>query len=415
MGAALLVTAVLGACGGGGSSSTAPTGFTGTASGTVTDSSGNAISNAVVSYTGTPAVSTTTNSAGQFALSGIQVSAISVGNGSPISFQVVPPTGAVKYMTATVNAIPKAQLSPGATPSVSSTFSLNLGTIQIPAMAIAVTGTLRDSSTGAAISGVQLAMAFVATNFTKTTAPTGVTIALNPSSISPVTTAADGSFAFRQVYNDSCVRMNMLNYAISDGSAPTCAGLQTSSDGNSLQLSTVTAVKSEDQINGVLQLSTVSAQAFSSGDTIPPVVTQVDNALDSGSSPSPLASSVTGVCQTLSDGTVSGGLIVDFSEPMLSGVTTSNVKIVSGSLSAPVTQPLQSVQFINNNTQLQICTAAALPVPSNIFVEIMREVLKDQSSNQNGIALNQSIAYDSFATINGVPVLLLTLATTSTF
>ena len=404
-----LLALLLAACGGGGgdSSNSVPTSVTGSVNGTVTDSDSNPIVGATVSYSGASNVSTTTGANGSFSLDGVVVSGLSVAGGNSITLVIDTSTTAstaVKYMNATIQVSPKAQVLPGNPPTFLSKFTVEAGTIQIPAMATTITGVLRDSASGSGISGNALGLTYEGSELSYTIA-TGVTVNLQPPGIPSVTTGSDGSFSIPQVYNDSCVRLTSADYQLisASGSIANCSP-PPSADSSALTFSTTSAVKDTGGVNGSIALNNVTAQAFAQGDTTPPYVTKVEGAFDSTSNPEPLESSVTGVCP-------GGEIVVDFSEPMEADLDTSNVRVLSGS-STPLT--LQSVTLGNNDTQLSICTGSALAVGSAFFVQIQREALKDQSSNQNGIVDNPGIAYDSFATTtSGAQVLNLNLKTTA--
>lgn len=363
------------------------TSLTGTITGTILDTDGTPIAGAIVRYAGATesggALAATTNADGQFSMSGVTVTGVSGtatndANG-PITLAIAPPTsGSVRYMGATVQALPTAQSTGtvgGGTVFIDN-FNVGVGVVRLPALASTVSGVLRDSSTGAALAGASVSLDFVGVEFGSSTV-TGVATSYDAGSLLPVISAADGRFELTSVFNDSCLQLSVSGFRIDgiSGSAPPCPTGGTATDTATLNLRTRNA-------SSPVQLASVALTPFTSADTTPPVVSSLDGVIDPTQAQARLESRVTTT------------FTLRFSEPMQAALDAGDVAVVLG------TAPNQTAAAVASASQpdavsAQIVLAQPLPANTAVSLRIAREALKDSAGN--GIADGSTIAYDSLS------------------
>jgi hypothetical protein len=357
--------------------------LTGTITGTIQDTDGHAIAGATIRYAGASesgsALSATTNADGQFSMPGVTVTGISGtavndANG-PITLAIAPPAG---YMGATIQASPIAQSTGtvgGGTVFIDN-FNVGVGVVKLPALASTISGTLRSTSTGAAVAGASVSLDFVGVEFAQDGTTTGVATTYDSGSFLPATSGSDGSFSLSSVYNDSCVKLAVNGYTIGtiSGSAPPCPTAGTATDTNTLNLRTSDA-------NTPVLLASVAVTPFTSADTVPPTVSSVDGVIDPTQTPAQLESSVTRT------------FTIHFSETLKEGLTAGNVYVVLGSGTDATATPVSGVAL--NGSVVTITLENALPASTAVTVHIAREVLKDTAGN--GVADAAALAYDSLS------------------
>lgn len=356
--------------------------LTGTITGTIQDTDGHAIAGATIRYAGASesgsALTATTNADGQFSMPGVTVTGISGttandANG-PITLAIAPPAG---YMSATIQASPIAQSTGtvgGGTVFIDD-FNVGVGVVKLPALASAVSGTLRSSATGSPVAGASVSLDFVGVEFSQDGTTTGVATTYDSSGLAPVTSGTDGSFAISSVYNDACVRLAVSGYAISgiSGAQPPCTTNSTDT--------TKVNLRTSDASNPLL-LATVSVSVPTSGDTVPPVVASVDGVVDASQTPAQLESSV---------GTV---LKLHFSEAMANtGLDASSVFVVLGNAPSQTQAAVSSAALAGNT--LTVTLASALPASTRVELHVLRQSLKDAAANGITVSSTDAVAYDS--------------------
>jgi hypothetical protein len=356
------------------------TSLTGTITGTILDSNGSPVVGATVRYSGAAEENATlevvTDSIGQFQMPGVTVSGLAGASSNdangPLTLVVVPPAG---YMGATVEVTPEAQStgSVGGGTLFIDNFNVGIGSLKLPALNTGVSGVLRSASTGAPIDGATLRLDFKGTEFDQDGEKTGVATTYDSGANRQAVTAADGSFSFADVYADACVNLSISNMALVSvsGSAPPCPTRGAASDSKTLNLATT-----DD--GGTINLSTVSAEYYASGDVIAPYVSSVDGVVDVNESPAQLESSV------------KQQLRVRFSETLQAGLL--DLDDVTVALGSPRTAtPVDSVSLEGGNTVV-IDLAQALPQSTAVTIVIAREALKDTGGNS--VANGPAVAFD---------------------
>jgi len=371
--------------------------LTGTITGTVLDSSGSPVVGATIRYSGVSGdtsakadLSTSTNTSGQFVLSGVGVTNVSTIGGNdangPITLVIESPTSGTPTMGATVEVSPTAQSGGSATDIVFiDNFNVDTGPIRLPRLASTIAGTLRDAGTGAAVADTTLTLDFLGVEFDQD-GTTGVASTYDSGGNRVVTSDAAGLFSFTGVYDDSCVRINVENLAIVSltGSAPSCTSVtdeavNSSSDDSALYVATTLD-------GGTTQLANVYVDGFDSDDTIAPTVSSVGGVVDATLDPAPLASRVTGVAPN--------GLVVNFSEPMQDGIDAADVSVVVGTAPDQYVAELADVRMASS-TQLVVELSTVLPAGTPVELLIAREALLDTSGN--ALVLSEDLAYDSYS------------------
>ena len=198
---------------------------TGSITGLVTDTNGYPIEGATV-YLGEQSV--TTNAGGQYYFSDVAVSQTVKNDNDEytqaVALTIVPPSG---YLGATVTVMPKAQIFNGSETDADSNevtnpittfidgFNAQAGTAVLPATTATVTGVLRNSDTGEALSGVQLALDMLSTDSGVDQEQTqdGVNTSYNTGAFT-ATTSANGEFTFSNVPADAILKLAANGYTI---------------------------------------------------------------------------------------------------------------------------------------------------------------------------------------------------------
>ncbi|WP_299692314.1 hypothetical protein [Hydrocarboniphaga sp.] len=358
--------------------------LTGTITGVIQDTRGHGIAGATIRYAGasedgTP-LSVTSGSDGSFSMPGVIVSGVSsiASNdvNGPITLVVASPSGDTTYLGATVSAMPTAQSGSsvgGGTVFVDG-FNVGVGIVKLPQLASSVSGVLRSTSTGTAVSGAHLALNFIGVEPLTTATTAGVATSYDAASMS-ATSDSSGSFNFPTAYNDSCLQFVVSSYKIDSvtGSAPPCPIGGLASDTNTINLRT------SDASSPVL-LANVSVSPPTSSDTVAPFVASVDGVIDPSASPAQLESSVTKT------------FTIHFSEPLEQGLLDpADVSVILG-VSPNQTYAVVSAVTLADNT-VTIILGSAVPASTAVTLHIAREALKDTAGN--GIADASGLAYDS--------------------
>lgn len=250
---------------------------TGTVTGLVQDTNGNPIEGVKVYIADKEAL---TNAGGLYTFANVPVSTTSgadAANASQlISVTIAAPTG---YIGATVTVTPSAQIDDaeadnvaGATTNVtggSETFIdgylAQAGTAVLPALSSTVTGTLRNTNTGAAIAGAVVNLDFTDGGSTaaiaQEQAQDGVVTTYAVSNYS-VTTAADGTYTFENIPSDSTYTTSVEAH---NAVAGACAGFATDAEDQlSLGNCTTTPVVANDTIAPNVANSTALSPTVSS-------------------------------------------------------------------------------------------------------------------------------------------------------
>lgn len=347
----------------------------GNVDGSVVDQNGSPLAGVTVSVGGKSVV---TDVNGRIFIEGVAVAGTnSGGNSSELSVTLRAPAG---FAGATATVTPVAQLQCSATSASNPQcvfvdgFTASMGTVVLPALNSRVTGTLRDSSSGEPVPGALVELDFRAI-LPDQAVGNGVTVALDHPGIASATTAADGSFNFTGVAADSCFELSRTGHSLqSQATAGTDVGCPTSGPVSNGILVNTRREGANTSLAGSL-LST----PFTNADLIPPYVNNVNGILVRGASPGVLASGI--------DGT--GGIIVTFSEAIVTPLSASDIQVVSGS--APNEVILPFTLAASTNTSFTVALATALPpgtafsirVKSNEAVDAAGNTIADDSVAQN--------------------------------
>jgi hypothetical protein len=375
----------------------------GSIGGVVTDSRGNPIEGAVVSYAEPNGNGTTTQTAataadGSFSFDSVGISAVSGTSGNdlngPITLQITS-SSQVRTLDATVSISPAAQANNA--DLFGEDFIVNVGTIPVPALDKSVQGTLRDVNSGSVLAGQTVHLTWKGIEF-QPSLSTGISVDYGLSENQSLISDSAGGISFNSAVNDSCLEFLVNNLAVTSisGSSASCsAGTVQTRDPNALYIATSTTPTT-------VSLGSIYLSGYTDSDTIAPYVTGVTGTLDASVSPAPLSSTINGISPN--------GIVVQFSEPMTAAISSSDVVVSYGS----GTQTVAGIASITltNNSLLTINLTSALPAGTNVSVKLSREAFADLAGNPLG--LSRDIAYDSL-TGSSDQTLQLSLATASSF
>lgn len=316
--------------------------------------------------------SVTTDAAGQFTIANVVATNVANSTGSftghsPIPLQIVPPAG---FVGATVEVSPMAQVvgdtPPGAAqgnPAVIfiDGFTASTGIIKIPALTTTVRGTLVSDTTGEPIPGADLDLDFRSPDFDNGVA--GVVVQFAQGLITTMT-AADGTFSFVGVADDSCFDLSSPGLDLTDASTFDPTG----DCGTGSDFGFVLSTRTESAHSVVL--GDVFADSFLTGDQTAPYVTRVAQVTNQQDAVGQLASNANGT----------GGLQISFSETVNVAanptvlVTESNPSGVPTSFTVPAT-----ASFAGGI--LTVTTSSPLVPGDDVVVAILAQDVKDLAGN----------------------------------
>ncbi|WP_157622856.1 hypothetical protein [Solimonas soli] len=336
-----------------------------------------------------PKASVSTNAAGQFTITNVVVQSVANSGGSstgseynqPIQIFVDTPSG---YLDATIAVYPQAQVvndqPGGGTVSGGQTnaplvfidgFTASTGTVKIPALTSKVVGTLRDSTTGAAVAGQTLTLDFLGRDVSQfpnsTVAP--VTYA---TSILTAVTQDDGSFTFTNVPDDSNLILGSELYFVEGFDDDHKYGpVSTATEG------------ANTTVLGLIYTSPVATN-----DSIAPFVQKVDEVVANGGV-GELASSFTDT------------FTIHFSEK-LSAASTAVIKVTVANPGGTETIVSATPTLDLATNTLTIKTASPIAANKTIKIYISKENIEDVAGNALVVATpaNDKVLFDSDSTDN---------------
>lgn len=245
-------------------------------------------------------------------------------------------------------------------------FVADAGVVATPATTSTVTGTLRNSATGAPIGGKNLTLDFSSFSPDQLVG-NGVEISYASGAIMVTATdPVDGTFAFSGVADDSCYTLAASGYSLS-GASTGCSGFPSVGTGveggNTTALGRVNAVSNAD-----------------GGDQTPVAVSRVAGVVDQTALVGALTASVTGVDDA--------AIKISFSEAIAASSAT-NVRVTTKAPAAGQVCGNGSSETLIPSTatldtaaaMLTVETASALPVDRQVCVYIDKSLVTDVAGN----------------------------------
>ncbi|HZP11502.1 MAG TPA: Ig-like domain-containing protein [Nevskiaceae bacterium] len=393
----------------------------------VTDTSGNflagvqvtaAVNGKALRGKDATALTVTTGANGHFVIPNVPVVNVVNNNGTDtggaLTLAVVAPTG---YFGATAQVFPQAQVTSSegvggqTNPAVLwfDHFNADAGTLKLPKTDATITGTLRNSGTGAPLAAKALRLTFEQVQrdqYGETTCVsqegnspsdcnngiTSVIVTYASGSTLTATSDANGVFTFAGVPEDSCMRLYAPGYNLTTdgdfaGNGEDQGGVLCDDADEAFSVNYIPISTNDDFV----QLNQVFASASPNADTISPIVVAVDN-----------ASFIQGPCGTLSS-VVGDTVVIHFSEPVnITGAVDGNnpITVLIGAFPNFTFDTVESATLSADKTTLTLVLADPLPDTADVTIDIPVEDVTDLAGNP--LNAGDAVNFDSIiSTTNG--------------